>query len=118
MKAIKESEQAGKKDLKYLTITEVPEEAVTQEGSLSDKTSLLSKCDAIVMLFESNDREQTDFLKEALAKLQTHTELQFVPVIFIQTKMDLQASGESRSVAGQTLAKEHGVKVYKEISSK
>ena len=60
--------------------------------------SLLNKCDAIIYLFESNDSEQVEFVKNACGKLRQIDELKLVPFILIQTKMDLQMpeSGENR----------------------
>ena len=65
VKAVKEKDPKNKDkyNLKYLTLTEINEEAVMSTddgpGALfhSKNASLLQKCDAIVLLFESNDSE-------------------------------------------------------------
>ena len=70
MRAVKEKDPKNKDkyNIKYLTLTEVPEELVTS-GVLFDEASgnstLLNKCDAIIYIFESNDSEQVDFVKKA-----------------------------------------------------
>ena len=124
MKAIKERDPKNKDkyNIKYLTLTEVPEELVTSGVLFDDasgNSSLLNKCDAIIYIFESNDSEQVDFVKKANEKFKETDKLQFVPSILLQSKMDLQMpeSGENRSMLGQTLASELAIKVYKEISA-
>lgn len=124
MRAVKEKDPKNKDkyNIKYLTLTEVPEELVTS-GVLFDEASgnstLLNKCDAIIYIFESNDSEQVDFVKKANEKFKDAEKLKFVPSILLQSKMDLQMpeSGENRSMLGQTLASELAIKVYKEISA-
>ena len=62
IKAIKEKDPKNKEkyNIKYLTMTEVPEELITS-GALFDEASgnleVLKKCDAIIYIFESNDSE-------------------------------------------------------------
>ena len=73
VRAVKEKDPKNKDkyNIKYLTLTEVPEELVTS-GVLFDEASgnstLLNKCDAIIYIFESNDSEQVDFVKKANEK--------------------------------------------------
>ena len=124
IKAIKEKDPKNKEkyNIKYLTMTEVPEELITS-GVLFDEASgnleVLKKCDAIIYIFESNDSEQVDFIKKANEKFKETSVLKFVPSILLQSKMDLQMpeSGENRAMLGQTLASELNIKVYKEISA-
>jgi len=124
VKALKEKDPNNKDqyNIKYLTMTEVPEELITS-GVLFDRASenasLLNKCDAVIYIFESNDSEQVDFVKKANEKFRETTISRFVPSILLQSKMDLQMpeSGSNRSMMGQTLASELNIKVYKEISA-
>lgn len=122
IKVIKERDPKNKDKYhnKYLTLHEVPEDAVTS-GALFESSSIskLRKCDAIIYMFESNDAEQVDFVKVAREKFKEYEELRFVPHILLQSKMDLQMpeSGENRSMLGQTLAGELQIKVYKEVSA-
>ncbi len=124
IKAIKERDPKNKDkyNVKYLSLTEIPEEMVSTGAifdEASDSVSLLNKCDAIIYIFESNDAEQVEFVKMAYDKFKQSELLQFVPTILLQSKMDLQMpeSGENRSMLGQTLASELQIKVYKEISA-
>ena len=64
VKAIKEkdSKNKDKYNIKYLTMTEVPEELISSgalfdENSSENISSFLNKCDAIIYVFESNDAE-------------------------------------------------------------
>ncbi len=107
IKAIKERDPKNKDkyNVKYLSLTEIPEEMVST-GAIFDEASgsvsLLNKCDAIIYIFESNDAEQVEFVKMAYDKFKQSELLQFVPTILLQSKMDLQMpeSGENRSMLG------------------
>ena len=107
IKAIKERDPKNKDkyNVKYLSLTEIPEEMVSTGAifdEASDNVSLLNKCDAIIYIFESNDAEQVEFVKMAYDKFKQSELLQFVPTILLQSKMDLQMpeSGENRSMLG------------------
>jgi Ras family protein T1 len=99
IKSIKEKDakQKEKYNIKYLILQEVSDEHITND-KLQRDVSLLNKCDAVIFLFESNDSEQVEFVKNACGKLRDTDELKLVPFILIQTKMDLQMpeSGENR----------------------
>lgn len=63
VKAIKEKDPKNKDkyNIKYLTMTEVPEELISSGALFDDQSSenqsFLKKCDAIIYIFESNDAE-------------------------------------------------------------
>ena len=88
MRAVKEKDPKNKDkyNIKYLTLTEVPEELIPS-GVLFDEASgnstLLNKCDAIIYIFESNDSEQVDFVKKANEKFKDAEKLKFVPSILL-----------------------------------
>ena len=87
VKAIKERDPKNKDkyNIKYLTLTEVPEELVSSgllfDDSSVDNVALLNKCDAVIYIFESNDSEQVDFVKKAQEKFKETEHLRFVPTI-------------------------------------
>ena len=86
VKAIKERDSKNKErySVQYLALTEVPEELITS-GSLfeSENAGLLSKCDAIIYIFESNDGEQVDFVKKAASRFDELEGFKFVPSILL-----------------------------------
>ena len=70
IKAVKEKDAKNKDkyNVKYLSLTEINEEAVLSaegQGALFSQLSMLNKCDAIILLFESNDAEHVEFVKQA-----------------------------------------------------
>jgi len=73
VKAIKERHPKNKDEynVKFLSLTEVSEDLI-MSGALFDESTgnafLLTKVDAIIYIFESNDAEQVDFVKVASEK--------------------------------------------------
>ena len=65
--------------LKFVIYTEIAEDQL--QDVLNDQ-EIMSKCDAIALLYE-NDRDHLDYIREHIKKLD------LVPKILIQTKMDL-----------------------------
>ena len=109
IKAVKEKDPKNKDkyNVKYLSLTEINEEAILSansdgQGALFSQLSMLNKCDAIILLFESNDAEQVEFVKQAHKLFSSQPCLKFTPIILLQTKMDLQMpeSGDNRSMLG------------------
>jgi len=70
-----------------------------------------------MLLFESNDPEQVNFVKDAYKKIKQIQDLRFTPILLVQTKMDLTQNMESSS-RGQQLKLDLKVSAYQEISSK
>ena len=106
VRACKERDPKNKDkyNIKYLTLTEVPEDLVSS-GSLFNEAAnarFLNRCDAIIYIFESNDAEQVEYVKDAHTKFRDVDSLRFTPSILLQSKMDLQMpeSGENRSMLG------------------
>ena len=68
VKSIKEKDPKNRDNYytKYLTMTEISDEQIisdTKDTSLFEDLTAMQKCDAIIILFESNDSEQVDFVK-------------------------------------------------------
>lgn len=71
VKAVREKDSKNKEktQIKYLILTEVPDEAVTSGRLFKDHAHLLYRCDVLLFLFEAGDRDQVDFVKDTHAKL-------------------------------------------------
>lgn len=71
--------------LKYVIFTEIPESLLSTVVTDRD---FMNKCDAIAFLYD-NDRDHINFIKENISKFDQLSNLQLIPKMLIQTKMDL-----------------------------
>jgi len=77
-----------KNTTKYLQLTEIRDEAISS-GKFERETVLHCRSDIIMLLFESNDPEQVNFVKDAYKRIKQIQDLRFTPILLVQTKMDL-----------------------------
>ena len=99
-------------------LTKITEEKITNgtfvnQLQKADISCNLTRCDCICFLFECNDTEQADFVKETNEKFAEIEQFKYVPKILVQTKTEmLQSQG---SLTCQQLARDLDIKIYKEI---
>lgn len=73
-----------------------------------------------MLLFSAEERVQVDFIKKTYTKIKDCPQLDLVPLLLLHSNIGDQKDEQidaHRSMMGQTIAQEIGIKIFKELNN-